>query len=460
MQVDVSSVAFRERLRARMRERGLNEAALARRAGVEESALRAILLGIRAREDRAVIERVAAVLDTDADGLLTGAAPATASRADSTPRGRPPAPARGPLRFPLSIAAVILVAGGTWLFRDARRVEPRVACECERAGVEVRNARDGRALWHRQTGAQVAVCTAGPWRDHRVAIYALRPFHTAGGRLVVRDLARGDSLWAYSPDPAPVRALYPDDIASTGTFSPNAAHSTGRACDRLVFADFDGDGDDDLAMRWQWEPWYPSLVEWLVRDRGRPGHFRRRGAYYTSGRVQSVRAVDVDGDGRPELLCTCTNNASAYQGAMVILLDAEHWSGASADSLALASHWRAGGNAVDSCRARVVFPHMAEIVMTFLPAQRLDAVAATVRQVGGKTEIDVVVGADAHLPCVVVTLDAALAPLGVRVTPEFRERLATAPAGVREAFTDEALAAWLAKHRRFGAGPDGADTAR
>jgi hypothetical protein len=126
------------------------------------------------------------------------------------------------------------------------------------------------------------------------------------------------------------------------------------------------------------------------------------------------RTVELDGDGRQELICAGANNNSTYSSGAVFILDRDHCWGAAVDP-------HNGGNLEigDGSRCRIILPSLAAEVLARLGVARIVADGVMVsRDREGATKLIVRVGYDrwaVHLQC-----DADLHPLAVLPTDGIR----------------------------------------
>jgi hypothetical protein len=344
-------------------------------------------------------------------------------------------------------AALFVAAAGAAVLRLARPPgDPALAFQCEGRHIAVLDPGSGSPRWDVTLPARVAFAVASPWPQAAMVIYGTMNDGRDGSRLCARDLASGDLLWTREIPAQDAARHFPADIASTGRFMPAGACRRGPAdCSRLCAADFDGDGVTDIALRWIFEPWYPACITWYTLDPARPRHLVEKGRYYTCGSVSAVDLHDIDGDGRPGVMVSSTNNAPAFQGAMLTFLDAEHWSGGSVDSVSARTHWRDPPGLADDSRARVVLPQFEAGFMQALGFQRL---AVAYASIAGDT-IEVGIGAS-NGPVAVIRMDPCFEILDARVTAAAQRALAHAAPALRERFTDDYLRDWARLRVRFG----------
>jgi hypothetical protein len=148
------------------------------------------------------------------------------------------------------------------------------------------------------------------------------------------------------------------------------------------------------------------------------------------------------------VLAAATNNGPAYQGASVILLDRDHCSGASRDSLMMVD-----SPLPDSSAVRVILPQWERRFMALCGAaaegSRLQAGHIRTHVMPGG---EVVVSVDVRVNDwpVVVMFDDDLRPLHAEPSDEFLRLMQSWSAEDRKQFLD-GLDGWLAGHYRYGA---------
>jgi hypothetical protein len=168
------------------------------------------------------------------------------------------------------------------------------------------------------------------------------------------------------------------------------------------------------------------------------------GPYYNWGHIYQALPVDLDGDGHTELVLAGTNNAPAYQGATVILLDAQHFHGASVDSLL-----RPECPLQDSSLVRLVMPQYEPEFMKLLGTMRIEARDVTVLHENGKSTLRVSVGNGRT--DMMVYLDAQLRPLKTEASDALKTAANDWPAPLSKEFFSAAYQqAWLARCYRYG----------
>jgi hypothetical protein len=238
----------------------------------------------------------------------------------------------------------------------------------------------------------------------------------------------GELLWSAEPPLDGIRTVFGAVYADSGAYG----------CSRLDLADVDGDGVDELiALHWH-KLYFPTFVAAYRTDGSIIG------PYYHWGHVNEIHVKDLDGDSEPEVLLAGTNNGAKYQGATLILLDAEHFAGASVDSLV-----GADCPVRDAALARVILPQYESHFMALFPARRLEARSVSVTRSEDQTFIQASIG-DGQMD-VLVVFDSELRPLRVAVTDALLVGIRSWPDDLREEFLSEQhWRRWLARAFRYG----------
>ncbi|HET6347954.1 MAG TPA: hypothetical protein VFH88_02625, partial [Candidatus Krumholzibacteria bacterium] len=281
-----------------------------------------------------------------------------------------------------------------------------------------------------------------------VVIYGTRATDTSEGVLAACDLATGNQVWTHVLPASLLEGWYGRELIDSGRMQPDASDAS--RCGEILFTDVDADGADDMIVRWQLIPWYPTLVTWYPG-----GSWPSRGdealhVYRTSGRVNFVRAVNLDSDAKMEVVLAGCNNAPVYEGAMITILDDTHWSGASFDSLSSRDQWGGSVHHEDGSLARVVFPAFSTSVMSALGVRRLDVPSLVTMPHDRTHAARLVVGiGDERDAMVIVTLDANLNLINFLVPESARDRLRLVSPRVAETFNDGYVRRWLKQRRVF-----------
>jgi transcriptional regulator with XRE-family HTH domain len=433
--VDVSRPEFRERLNRLCEQTGLDATELARRSGVSVRVVRDLMAGTRTRASRHTLDALAATLRTPTETLLTGApgeivAPAAAPAAPWWKRHR------GLVTIGIIGAVALLVC-----LRVGRH-DPDLVFNvtCEGRQIELRDRQSMKTAWRDRLTSPVSIAVIGPWARDNMAVYGTRAGGVESGRLYVRALRRPKQL-VQTITMTP-RGLYPAEIATNGSFGPvSSCEPSNCQCARMP--DVDGDGEREIVVKWGFDPWYPACL--ALYKRSKDAGIEEMRAYFTCGAIRDVYAGDIDGDGKDEVIFLSTNNARAYEGAMVTVLDDDHWSGAAIDSLSAATHWAGPGVAGDGCLARVIFPQFSPDLMTALGAMRLEPAGLEVSHTpDGELRIRMTINTP---PWMVITLDGRLDPIDVELTDVLDRQL---PAALSARFHQGYVEKWLATRVHFG----------
>jgi len=350
---------FPARLRNLREQRYLTQTDLALRAEVSPRSVHELESGRRDRAQVQTIMRLARVLEVTYADLLHGQADApVANDPDGSDRRRLPAAVnvaskhrRG--RIALAAAALLLTAIALGLVAGAagRKVQVR-----ESDGVvEVRSALLGRLLWRQDFLNEILCWRVSPWDDD-ILLVGLAARSTGGGRLMALDREDGRTLWDVQPDLAPLAQAFEPQFVYSGAFD----------CRNIPDADLDGDGRREIIVHFCHNKWFPSVICVVDRDGTVESQYANRGHLY------DVLVADTDSDGKDEIICAGTNNAPAYNGATIFILDDGHRTGAAIDPLT------SPGSAVrDSSLVRIVIPLWPEEVQRVLSIRdRIEAFEA------------------------------------------------------------------------------------
>jgi hypothetical protein len=138
-----------------------------------------------------------------------------------------------------------------------------------------------------RVGGRRIIATIEPWHGHSVVLY-LEPERGAAPQAAAAGAAAG-GLWT--------RLAIEEQLAG--------GHALG-------WADFDGDGDDELAVGWRDKE--GGLV---VYDVGRDGSVKAKHTVDAGGMAtEDLTVADLDGDGRPDIIASGrrTSNVKIYFG--------------------------------------------------------------------------------------------------------------------------------------------------
>ncbi len=297
----------------------------------------------------------------------------------------------------------------------------------------VRDGVLGSRLWEIGAPPGPKYCLVAPWSD-RILILGFSGTTPRGRNIMALDRSSGRIIWTAQPDLAAVRAAFGPDVLSGGNLF----------CENLLTVDLNRDGRGEILALFHHTSNYPGILCWIDQDG------RLLGQYANHGQFNDILETDLDGDGRNEIIASGTDNAPVYAGATVVILDEDHFRGASVDSL---NHPRS--LEPDSCLVRLVVPNWPQPYMTSLQAKRFHARKITVyTDPEGRKELAFEFGPINNL-IGTLRVDRRLVPLGLGLQDYFIETLAQnfPPELITDTGpTDPAwLATWLAGYLRFGA---------
>jgi hypothetical protein len=293
----------------------------------------------------------------------------------------------------------------------------------------------GLEIWDTDPGVLVTRCEEAPW-DSGQLLLSLHRESPTGGALTCVDRASGKELWMVRPDIDAMVAAFGEDDVLAADFS----------CRTYGYPDIDGDGTPEILVRFTHGLYYPTAV-CLVDAQG-----NRRSQYATKGHVLALEYEDIDGDGKDEIIGSGTNNAKAYQGGMLFVLDDVHAHGATIDQDC--NPW---STQPDSALVRVVLPQFPRVYMDHIEAVRLSAgKIQAFRNANGKARLSCEIGGPDPEMQLLVHFDEGLRPIGAEPTDRFREIMRNQWPDSLTTGTGPGdpvwLAEWLAGHRRFEAG--------
>jgi hypothetical protein len=193
----------------------------------------------------------------------------------------------------------------------------------------------------------------------------------------------------------------------------------------------------EIVVAWRHQLFFPFVVG-IYRQDG-----TEMGLYLHRGYLDDGIHVDLDNDGKEELLLAGTNNSPRFQGATVVLLDGAHCS----------TRTGAGSGAC----ARLVIPKLSDEFMQRIQARRLHARDPVVSMTPDGAKISFTVGriplteGSVQGDILVVTTDGLLRPLTCYLTDGGKMFLRSLDAKVAEELLDpERRNAWMATWRWWG----------
>lgn len=293
----------------------------------------------------------------------------------------------------------------------------------------------GEPIWSHDFDVPIEKAALAPWdRRPRRLIVATKLGGRGDATLSNWDFREDRVLWTHTVPREELLPFYPEHNAEPGTQM---------RCNTFAFADLEGDGTAELVAAFRHETYFPSCVRTLDPE----GEIV--GTYFNWGYIDDVVGADIDGDGRDEILASGTNNAPEYQGATVILLDADHLSGYSVDAVV-----DRGSEYRDGSLVRLVVPAWDPELMRHLRFERLHASDVRWRPIDRTIDFKVGLRTRERHVYVTVRVDSALHPIKVIphgwVLTESRRALESGEIGV-DATAPRFWEDWLAGSRRFGA---------
>ena len=373
---------FAARLRDLRMAAGLTRQELADRAGLSERSVRDIENGRRPRVQDKTLLLLCEALGCELADLAPDMAPSrpaagdapTDAAVDDAPGAATPDPATAttprprrllPIALAVAVGALVSVAVLAWFAGD------RATWAIVEGDLVMRDAVLKREMWRIDQMVNVHGVQPSPWSDHTL-IVAFAGEADDGDCAWEVDRRTGRKLHGFDIDETPVRTAFGDEPLAEGQ---------GFSCSQTATMDHDGDGVRELVLRFTHGKYYPAALALFG-----PGG-ERLAQYTHRGHLSFLHIEDIDGDGCDELLAFGTNNDPAYQGASVIYLDRDGWSGASVDPDGYPGRGPVGDIA-DGARYRLVLPAFGDSVMTRLGSLRLRASSPRIYRNGdGETQI-------------------------------------------------------------------------
>jgi len=429
--VNLKGSGFAQRLATLREKLHLTKTDLANKAGLSYRTIHDLERERRDHIQEKTLMLLSEALDVSVDELLNRGANSN-GRTGTAPGS---APVHRRLRIWLLAGfACLLLAGAAYGWHFARS-HPQWTVDKNRT-LTVRDVVFGTRLWGFSPDIKVGSCLLSPWRKDHLLV-AITSDAINGGCLLNLDLATGDTIWVMRPDiDAAIRAFGAEDVLAANF-----------ACRFVTPIDVAGDGVPELAVTFIHRLYYPSLACLVNAE----GHMISQ--YAVKGHIIDTFVGDLDGDGREEFVGAGTNNAKAYNGASIIELDGDHWSGASIDSLC--NPW---SSEPDSALYRLVLPGFPPPCMDLMQQTRLHAREfRTHRNPDNTINFSLCVGSSVpdHAD-MIVFLDHQLHPLDCEPSDYFREKwFSQWPDSLTTADRPNGPAwwtTWLTTAKRFEAG--------
>jgi len=405
--------------------RQLTKTDLADRAGLNYRTIHDLETGKRDRVLEKTIMLLAGALEVSFEDIVNGEDPDPITQGAGRSR-------MTPALWLLFIVAGAVLGGGILLSEVSARTG---GVEIDEGTLTFRDGLFRRKLWEHRWDSEIRFCEPAPWSDETrlVGLYGL---YDDGGRMLAIDRRSGEIQWEVRPDFDAMKRAFGSEVIESGNFH----------CQEFEPADIDGDGVDEVGVYFGHSKYYPASI--CLVDKG--GH--QRGHYANCGLLYDLVSLDIDSDGKDELLVAGTNNSKAYQGATLILLDEDHFAGASIDSVT-----HPESSEPDSALVRLVFPQFSGNIMDQMMTLRLDGSKIRyARDDRGTLTLTMDVGEHTGGRNLVVRMDANLIPGAVSISDHFFYTIqSTWPDSLRHdkgpADTNWRMD-WLSSHRRFEAG--------
>lgn len=329
--IDITAPGFPARLTAARERAGLSKTGLAEKAGLSYRTVHNLETGRLTKAQEKTLLLLCEVLGIAFQDLVPGdvtpdstpppACPAAAAHAAGAPRAPAASPAPVANRRRVAAYALVLAAVAVILLVGNNHLRSRAVVEAADTGIIGRDPLFGRVLW-RVEARWPRVLGVAPWdSEHVLATAAV----VDGGRLLCLDRRTGRETWRTGPDFARLAAVFGrDEFGRTMN------------CTEAKRADIDGDGTPEILAVFTSAFNFVHCVA-IIDRAGRILH-----QYAASGRVGSVRLLDLDQMPGQEVVVTSTEIAPGGPQSMLVVLDRDHFAGVAAD-------------AGDSSRARLVF---------------------------------------------------------------------------------------------------------
>lgn len=404
--VDIERTGLPERLRTLRQERNLTQSDLAARAGLTYRTILEIEKGRRRRVQSKTLMLLAGALDLSFAELMEGGNGAGGEPGHGFPpddSGRSAMISRRRILVALVLVAFIVGGASVWKWSI-----DTAGFEVEGSTLTVYDGVLGLELWSYDAGAEISFCRRSPWaRD--MLLVGTRDGAADAGCLTAVDAADGETIWTVSPDPAPFLLAFGPDPFTALQFN----------CERFLPVDADGDGELELAVYFHHIRWDPACLCRVDRDGRLLNQYVHKGFFY------ALEAVDLDRDGRQELLAGGINGCPGIEGGTIVLLDADHWHGAS-----VGTHCRAESDIVDGSLRRFLLPHFPDCFRGQWTSRYLAIVDL---MVSPAIETGVVISAEAEIDdChVLFDIDGRFRPRSVAISEGFRRVIASWPDSLR-----------------------------
>ena len=416
--------SLRRKLR-QLREAGLlTKADLADKAGVSERTVREIETDGRERIQEKTLMLLAQALDVTLDELL-----------ERSPQAKADKPRAGYRLERLQVFLVIgLVAAGCMAMMLWEHARNTATWEVTEKLIIGRDGVFGIELWRLVFDTDLLEVRLDPWGGDFLLVIE-KGDRTAEIPLIAIDRRTGKRIWELFADRELIADAFGEDVLAIGVMRAKA----------VAFGDLDGDGNAEAVCKFQHSKFYPALM--IAADsNGRALH-----SYALKGHVRDFVLSDIDNDGRDECIVAGYYTAPIHEGAMVTILDDDHFLGASVDSQV-----NPESAVSDGCLVRAVFPKYPSYIQSLMGEDCLFArgiqITDNIESRGAVITVDIQAILDKSY--VIVEMDKNLNVIDTQLSDSFRYLMRTAwpdSAKVLGLLDDDWRNAWASSHYRFGA---------
>jgi transcriptional regulator with XRE-family HTH domain len=393
--ISIVGTDFVRRLRELRQERHLSKSDLAEAAGLSYRTVHDLEANRRTRVLEKTVMLLAAALDVSVDELL--GPPETRTTAAPSRRF-----GRGRLVLVLVAALIVVSALATAIgWHVAAR---NATWDIDGRVITARDGITGLEIWRFESEGDISLVAEAPWSADEI-IVGHTSYSVNGHRVLCLERSSGAVLWEFRLNPHLLEAAFGRGDMRVANMGLN----------HLVPVDLNGDDEKEVIVCFIHGYHYQTSLCWIDRNG------KLLGQYVHKGHLLKDTVTDLDGDGFEDFVAFGTNNSKAYQGATIVVLDRNHFRGASVDSLT--DSWSV---VPDSARVRVVFPAFPEPYQTLMVQQRLHVRDLKIVGGGVRPRLLADIGTTRQSNNrLTVLLDADLRPLDVEIKDDFRDHIAT-----------------------------------
>jgi transcriptional regulator with XRE-family HTH domain len=418
--VDLTGSDLPARLIRLREQHHISKSDLAEKSGLSYRTIHDLELGKRTRVQEKTLLMLAAALAVSQEELL----------------GRPPDRQAVPKPMPIArrwwlpaAVGLLAIAAGFWIHDLSLH---RSVVENVDGAVVVRDGIFKTRLWSLGGASYRAAGQEAPW-SREVLLIRREGKSPAGKALLAVEKCSGDTLWTGLPDETVFEQAFGPGSLAGGNLFPR----------RIYPADLDGDGRQEVLARFSHSAGQRCILAWFSRSG------QLLGQYCHLGRLEEVQVLDLDADGKDEVVAAGMSLDPDNPGAVAVILDDTHFAGAAVAP-------RKGGETPvpDGSLARVILPDFPPAYLQRLEVGHLQGQKIQVYHgPNGKARVRVELAAG-RVPVAMVDLDRWLRPLDAHLTGAFQ-------ASLPDLYPDSLiqgtgpgdptwLAGWLGGSKRFG----------